>query len=42
MIAAAYRLAQGKDRTRATPALVCAAAFTGLIVFDYICQTTFI
>lgn len=42
VIAAAYQMTQEKDRTRAMLALVCAAAFTSLIVFNYICQTTFI
>lgn len=42
LIAATYRLAADEDKTRALLAVMCAAAFTGLISFNYICQTTFI
>jgi hypothetical protein len=41
LIAALYRMAEAKDKTRALLAVICAAAFTGLISFNYICQTTF-
>jgi hypothetical protein len=42
LIAALYRLADEKDKTRALLAVICAAAFTGLISFNYLCQTTFV
>jgi hypothetical protein len=42
LIAALYRLADEQDKTRALLAVICAAAFTSLIAFNYLCQTTFV
>ena len=42
LIATLYQLSAEKDKAVALLAVVCTAAFTSLIFFNYICQTTFI
>jgi hypothetical protein len=42
LIATLYLLAEEKDKAVALLAVICAAAFTSLIFFNYVCQTTFI
>jgi hypothetical protein len=42
LIATLYRLSAEKDKAVALLAVICTAAFTGLIFLNYICQTTFI
>jgi hypothetical protein len=42
LIATLYRLAAPNDKARALLAVMCTAAFAGLIFFNYICQTTFL
>ncbi len=42
LITTLYQISAEKDKAVALLAVVCTAAFTGLIFFNYICQTTFI
>ena len=42
LITTLYQLSAAKDKAVALLAVVCTAAFTSLIFFNYICQTTFI
>jgi hypothetical protein len=42
LITTLYQLAAAKDKAVALLAVVCTAAFTSLIFFNYICQTTLI
>jgi hypothetical protein len=42
LIATLYRLSAPTDKARALLAVMCTAAFSGLIFFNYICQTTFL
>ncbi len=42
LITTLYQLSAAKDKALALLAVVCTAAFTSLIFFNYICQTTFI
>lgn len=42
LVAVLYQLAEEKDKAPALLAVICTAAFTGLICFNYICQTTFL
>ncbi len=42
LIATLYQLADEDDKPAALLAVMCTAAFVGLIFFNYICQTTFL
>ncbi len=42
LVAVLYQLAEEKDKAPALLAVICTAAFTSLIFFNYICQTTFL
>src|SRR5215208_6182850 len=42
LVATLYQLSAEKDKAVALLAVMCTAAFTSLIFFNYICQTTFI
>lgn len=42
LVAVLYQLAEAKHKAMALLAVICTAAFTGLIFFNYICQTTFL
>jgi hypothetical protein len=42
VIAALFAVSNDAQRLRAGAALVATAAFTGLIAFNYVCQTTFV